>query len=126
MPNTIEVGNKLVAFCRANQNLQAVDGLYATNIVSIEAQEFPGMPRRTEGLQAVRARNEHWVNNNDVHSATVEGPFPHDDRFIVYFEYDFTTKSGPMAGKRTKMKEAGLYTVKDGKIAREEFFYQMG
>ena len=27
---------------------------------------------------------------------------------------------------RFKMQEAGLYTVKNGKIVREEFFYSMG
>jgi len=30
-----------------------------------------------------------------------------------------------MAGKRFTMDEAGLYTVKDGKIVHEEFFYHM-
>jgi len=31
-----------------------------------------------------------------------------------------------MTGKRFKMEEAGLYTVKDGKVVHEEFFYHMG
>jgi hypothetical protein len=31
-----------------------------------------------------------------------------------------------MAGRRTKLEEVALYTVKDGKIVREEFFYSMG
>ena len=29
-------------------------------------------------------------------------------------------------GQRFQMEEAGLYTVKDGAIVREEFFYAMG
>ena len=28
-----------------------------------------------------------------------------------------------MAGQRTQMKEAALFTVKNGKITQEEFFY---
>jgi hypothetical protein len=55
----------------------------------------------------------------------VTGPFPHDDRFIVYMKMDVTSKGGPYAGKRNTFEEAGLYTVKDGKIVQEEFFYQM-
>ncbi len=31
-----------------------------------------------------------------------------------------------MAGKRMTIEESALYTVKDGKIVREEFFYNMG
>ncbi len=31
-----------------------------------------------------------------------------------------------MAGKRMNLDEAALYTVKDGKIVQEEFFYDMG
>jgi ketosteroid isomerase-like protein len=31
-----------------------------------------------------------------------------------------------MAGKRMTLDEVGLYTVKDGKVVQEEFFYDMG
>ena len=30
-----------------------------------------------------------------------------------------------MKDKRMKLEEAGLYTVKDGKVVKEEFFYAM-
>ena len=39
---------------------------------------------------------------------------------------EVTAKAGPMAGKRMKLDEAALYTVKDGKVVKEEFFYDMG
>jgi ketosteroid isomerase-like protein len=44
----------------------------------------------------------------------------------VVFKLDVTAKAGPMAGKSFSMEEAGLYTVKDGKVVQEEFFYSMG
>ena len=122
---TLEVGKKLVDFCRQKKHTQAVDSLYAPNVVNLEPHDFPGMPQRTEGHAAVRAKNDHWEQNNTIHAATVNGPFPNGDRFIVHFDYDFTPKSGPMANQRIKMQEAGLYTVKDGKIVQEEFFYDM-
>lgn len=56
----------------------------------------------------------------------MEGPYPHGDRFIAHFKMEVTAKNGPMAGKRMVMDEAALYTVKDGKIIHEEFFYAMG
>ena len=55
-----------------------------------------------------------------MHSAVVDGPFPHDDRFAVRFTYDITFKP---ENKRFPMDEVGLFTVKDGKIVKEEFFY---
>ena len=39
---------------------------------------------------------------------------------------DVTPKEGPMKGHRMQFEEAGLYTVRDGKVAQEEFFYHMG
>jgi len=65
------------------------------------------------------------TTNHEVHGGTASGPFPHDDRFIVVFDFDITPKVGPAAGQRITMQEAGLYTVKDGKVTREEFFHDM-
>jgi len=50
----------------------------------------------------------------------VFGPYPNDDRFAVRFLYDITNKP---SGKRLTMDEVALFSVKDGKIVREEFFY---
>jgi hypothetical protein len=125
MSNVMEIGKQLVELCKQNKNVQAVDTLYSPNIVSIELMEMPGMPRRMEGIDAIRGKNQWWLNNHDVHKTEAFGPYPHDDRFIVVFRTDVTPKVGPHAGKRMQFEEAGLYTVKDGKIAQEEFFYAM-
>jgi hypothetical protein len=49
-------------------------------------------------------------------------PYPHGDRFMLYFKYDVTPKQ---AGQRITIEETGLYTVQHGKIVKEEFFYSM-
>ena len=81
---------------------------------------------RMEGIEAIRKKNQWWFENHEIHSSGAKGPWPHGDRFIVLFKIDVTAKAGPMAGKRMQAEEAGLYTVKDGKIVKEEFFYDMG
>jgi ketosteroid isomerase-like protein len=126
MSETLAVGKKLVEFCKEGKHIEAMDELYHPDIVSIEAGAPPGQSPKVEGIAAVKGKGEWWVANHDVHSAKVEGPFPHGDRFIVRFTYDVTAKGGPMAGKRFTMDEAALYTVKDGKVVHEEFFYSMG
>jgi hypothetical protein len=102
-----------------------IETLYAPDIISIEAAGSPAVPARVEGLNAVRGKNDWWQSNHEVHRANVEGPWPHGDRFIVRFNYDVTAKDGPMAGQRMQLDETALYTVVDGKIVQEEFFYNM-
>jgi hypothetical protein len=126
MDTTLQVGKKLVELCRQGKHLEAIDSLYDKNIASIEAISDGKMPQRLDGFDAVRGKSVWWLENHTVHGGEVKGPFPHGDRFIVYFLYDVTPKIGPMANKRMKMEEGALYTVKNGKVVQEEFFYDMG
>ncbi|HEV1288155.1 MAG TPA: nuclear transport factor 2 family protein [Bryobacteraceae bacterium] len=126
MSDTLSVGKKLVELCREGKHMEAINELYSPHIVSVEAGAPPGGSARSEGIAAIKGKGEWWAANHEVHKAEAEGPYPHGDRFIVHFKYDVTAKAGPMAGKRFVMDETALYTVKDGKIAHEEFFYSMG
>ena len=123
--STIEVGKKLVELCAAGKYLEAIDALYGPDIVSLEAAAMPGMPARIEGFKAVREKSEKFVRTHEIHSQSCTGPWPHGDRLIVLMKIDTTPSEGPMAGKRMQFDEACLYTVKDGKIVQEEFFYSM-
>ena len=44
-----------------------------------------------------------------------------DNKFTVLFKMDVTSKL--MGNQRVDMEEVGLYTLKNGKISQEEFFY---
>ena len=120
--NVTTVGQQLVDMCKAGQWNEAIDELYADSIVSVEPFDGPDMPRKLEGIEAVRAMSRQWEEANELHSCEVKGPFPHgEDRFAVIFDIDVTNK--PM-NVRMQMEEVALYTVEGGKIARVEFFYQ--
>lgn len=118
---TNEIGQKLVELCKAGKNAEAMQTLYATDIVSVEAVPRPGHPAETTGLEACLAKGKAFAEDAEVHSAKVEGPFPNGDRFAVIFDYDMTRRS--LGGKRFRSHEVALYTVKNDKIIREEFFY---
>ena len=120
--NTTEIAEKVVELCRQGKNDEAL-AMYASDAVSVEAMAPPGGDRESKGLDAIKAKGEWWVDNHEVHSMSVTGPWPHDDRFIVGFQFDVTVKP---TGQRMKMDETALYTIKDGKIVREEFFYSTG
>jgi ketosteroid isomerase-like protein len=122
--NTIEIAKKLAELCEQGRNMEALDILFADDVVSVEAVAMPGAQQEIKGLAAVKGKHEWWLANHEIHSATVTGPWPHGDRFVAGFQYDFQYDvTNKPSGKRMKMDEVGLYTVRNGKIVREEFFY---
>ena len=120
--STSAVAQELVALCRAGRNLDAVNKLYSPRIVSIEPVGSPEMPAEMNGIEAIRNKHEWWDQNNQVHSMEVNGPYLGEGQFAVQYTFDATFKP---TGQRNKLTEMGLYTVKDGKIVREEFFYNV-
>lgn len=123
MSNTMEIGKQLVELCKAGKNHECMQKLYAQDIVSVEAGAPPGQSPESKGLDAVLAKSKWWADNHEIHSATVDGPFPHGDRFAVLFDYDITRKPDQ---KRIRMREVAVFTVANDKIVREEFFYPLG
>ena len=121
--STMDIARKLVKLCSEGRNAEALDTLFADDAVSVEAMAMSDAPPETKGLEAIKAKGEWWMDNHEIHSASVTGPWPHGDRFIVGYQFDVTNKP---SGRRMKMDEAALYHVRDGKIVREEFFYDMG
>jgi ketosteroid isomerase-like protein len=120
----LEIGKKLVKFCQEGKNLDSINTLYSDDIVSVEAHAPPGTDRTVKGIEAVRGKHAWWTANHTVHSAETYGPYPHgDDRFAVRFVFDITNKPSE---RRMMMDEVAVYTVANGKVVREEFYYQAG
>ena len=73
--STDTVAREFVAVCRAGRNEEAIEKLYSPDIVSIESMGSEEMPAEMHGIDAIRAKNEWWTQNNEVHSAKATGPF---------------------------------------------------
>ncbi len=121
--NTEEVARKVVELTSKKAWREAIDTLYAKDIVSMEAHAMGGNSAETHGIEGVRAKTEWWEQNMEVHSWKVSGPFVAHDHFVVQYDIDVTDKNSK---KRMQMSEIGFYTVKDGKIVREEFLPAAG
>ena len=112
-----EIAKDLVSLCREGRYEEAMTRYYADDILSVEPE---GPKPESRGIEAVKEKVKWWEENMTVHSAETLGPFTHGDRFVVEFKMDITNK---MSGERSEMDEVGLYTVRDGKIVEEYFFY---
>ncbi len=120
---TLEIAKKYVELCQKNAHHEILETLFSKDIVSVEAGAPPGKSPETKSLKGVADKSKQWQTDHEVHSAKVEGPWPHGNKFIVRFSYDVTNKP---SGRRMQMEEAALFTIENDKIVREEFFYSMG
>jgi hypothetical protein len=115
--NTEEVAKKVVEIVRKQAWYEALDTLYDKDIVSVEAGK-DGSPPETRGKEGVRGKIDWWVGAMEVHSFKASEPFVAHDRFVIQYDADVTDKGSK---KRFQLSEVGVYTVKNGKIVREEF-----
>lgn len=116
--STQDVAEKVVELVRQQAWYKALDTLYDKDIVSVEASASEGESAEKRGIDQVRGKIDWWLNAMEVHSFTAKGPFVAHDRFVVQYDADVTEKNSK---KRFQLSEVGVYTVKNGKIVREEF-----
>lgn len=118
--STTAIAQELVSLCRSGRNLDVVQRFYGPDIVSVESSGSEAMPAETRGIDAIYGKHKWWDENFEVHENRVNGPFVGENQFAVEFEFDTTFKP---TGTRSRMKEMALYTVKNGKIVHEHFYY---
>ena len=117
---TQDIANDLVALWKQGKFAESGEKYWAQDVLSVEAGAPGGGDPASRGIEAARGKGEWWAGAHDVHGVEVEGPFVNGDQFVVHFKMDITQKG---SGQRITMDETALYTLKDGKIAEERFFY---
>lgn len=112
-----ELAQAFTDLCKQGKFEEAGRQFWSDDVVSLEP--MTGDMAELRGRKAVEAKGTWWFENHEVHGVKVEGPYVHGDQFVVRFSMDVT----PKGGKRMSMDEVGLYTIRDGKIAEERFFF---
>lgn len=115
-----EIANDLVSLCRQGKNLEAIEKHYSPNVISIEAE---GEPLEVKGIEAVRGKSQYFQENMEVHSGEISDPMVTGNHFAMTYKIDVTNKQ---IGQRYTMEEICVYEVKEGKIVKEQFFYNTG
>lgn len=111
------VARQFVDMCNQGKNFDVMRTMYDPGIVSVE-----GNGAETAGQAAVIQKSERWAAANTIHGEKVRGPFFNGpSQFAVHFTFEVTPKA---TGTKTVLEEVGVYTVKDDKITREQFFYE--
>lgn len=114
------VASEFVDLCRQGKNFDVMQAMYSPDIVSVE-----GDGQETAGQDRVIQKSADWASDKTLNGETVAGPFfngANPDQFTVYFTFDVTPKA---TGQRMLIDEVGIYTVKNDKITREQFYYDM-
>ena len=118
--NTQDVANKLIQLCREGKNVEAIDELYADDIVSHEPKGSD--MELTEGKAAVINKNKLWFDMvEEIHGITLSEPIVSGNFFACSMDIDVTYKGMG----RDMMNEICVYEVEDGKIVSERFHYNM-
>jgi hypothetical protein len=78
--NTTEIAKKYVELCKSNQSQVILETLRSPDIVSVEAGAPPGVSAETRGAKAVAEKGSTWRANHEIHTSSVDGPWPHRDR----------------------------------------------
>jgi len=116
---TKDVAEKLVQLCREGKVEEAKIEFFTEDTMSIEPG--PGMlPIETKGLKAIQQKAELFISLVDeFYGSTITDPVVAGD----YFTVAWSTAIRMKGEERKQNKEICLYTVKEGKIMSEQFFY---
>ena len=116
---TQDVANRFHELAQTGQWQQIQDELFADNAVSIEPEHSPGLNTVT-GIEAIREKGRRFGEMvEEMHGGYSGEPVVAGNHFAVAMGMDVTMKGQG----RMKMDEIAVYEVKDGKIAKEQFFY---
>lgn len=117
---TEQIANKLVALLKQGDYDTIYKELFSPDVVSAEPV---GTPWGTvTGLEGIAKKGEEFREALEAfHSVEISEPLFADDFIAVSMKSVVTWKGSP---EPTNMDEICIYTVENGKIVREEFFYK--
>jgi len=109
----------LVELCRIGNYEQATRELYSPNIVSVEPEGVPD--RIVTGSEGIAEKGKKFeAKIESVNSSVITDPIAADNIFSCAMLMNVNMKGVPVP---IDMNEICVYTVAEGKIVKEEFFY---
>jgi hypothetical protein len=117
---TQEVATRLVELCREGQYMEAAQELYSPHIISIEPDGTPHP--KVQGMEAIAKKGEAWRKMVDeIQSSFISDPIVAENFFSVTMKSTVRMKDQSVIN----MEELCVYTVADGKVVQDQFFYSV-
>lgn len=114
--NTQEVANRLVELCRKGEYETCYRELYSPSAQSIEADGSV-----CNGLEEMAAKGKEWnASIEEFNSSSIGEPIVSGNYFSIPMTMNLKYKEAPAA---VDFNEICVYQVKDGKVVKEQFFY---
>jgi ketosteroid isomerase-like protein len=117
---TQEVAARYYELIKMHQYEQIQNELYAPDAVSIEPENDSNLPLVVTGIHELRKKEGLFFSRvKEMHESYMSAPVVSTFFFSMMTGMDVT-----MSGKKRKKKEQiCIFEVRDGKIVREQFFY---
>jgi hypothetical protein len=121
MHSLAEIASEYAALMAAGKPLAAAEKYWASDIVALEPTKSKSEgPAIATGKPAVLARLTRWLEANAMSELLIDGPFITGDQFALFIDMEIIRRG---SGKREPFSEIATYTVRDGRIVEERFFY---
>ena len=121
---TQEIANRLIELIRAGDYATAQKELYSNDITSIENPITPNsfmQYSKVTGMEALAEKGKKWEEGmEELFDQGASNPIVTENAIAISIWFDAKMKGAP---ERSRMEEIGVYSIKDGKIVREEFVY---
>jgi len=121
MQSLAEIANDYITMMAASEFLAAAEKYWASDIVALEPDQIEKSdPAIAIGKPAALARLTSWLKANAISELLIDGPFITGDQFALFIDMEITRLA---TGMRRPFSEIASYTVRDGQIVEERFFY---
>ena len=117
---TEQVAKRYYELIQQHQYEQIQNELYTPNAISIEPKNDSNLPLVVEGIEALRQKEGLFFSQVDQ----MFGSYMSETVVSTFFFSMMTGMDVKMKGKQRKKKEQiCVFEVRDGRIVKEQFFY---
>lgn len=117
-----QVASDYTALLRSGQFVGAGDRYWAFDVTSIDPANPPGgLGTTVPGKAAVRSKCAARFGAARIDEIGIDGPFVTGDQFALFLDLVI---ADPAGGNREPFTAIALFTVRDGRIIEERFFYE--
>jgi len=121
MASIADVARDFTAMLRQGQFVAARERFWAEDIRIIEPHDLPGgIAADVSGIEAAREKTVRWFGSRCVHDLSIDGPFVTGNQFALFIDMMIATLP---SGADQPFTEIAVFTVRDGRISEERYFY---